>query len=427
MVRPPALGLAVALGAFAVSCASPGMPPGGPPDVAAPVVTGVSPDSNAVRVKASSVTLRFDEVVSERTGGSGRTSFGAAGTLDAIVRLSPGDGRERVSWRRTAIEVEPRGGFRANTTYRLTLLPGLADLRGNAVRRVQEFVFSTGDSLATGELSGAIFDWAAGRAAPLARVEAFVDADTSFRWITSADSSGRFTLRDLAPARYHVRAWVDATANRQLDEREAFDSTTVAFSGAATNDFYVFVHDTLGPRVETVESVDSTALRVRFDRATSLEWAPDSFSVVLQGTDSSRIAVGVLVPAARYDSLARLARAAADSARAAADANRAPADSAKVPAPVAARVAGPRADTLPTGPKFGRAIPVQTWVVPLRAPLAPGEYRLTALRVEGLTGARRTSERAFRINEPPKPVVKDSTAVTPPPARPPRPPESRSP
>jgi hypothetical protein len=423
--------LAAAIGAtigatIGAACASPGMPPGGPPDVAPPLLTGVSPDSNAVGVKASSIVLRFNEVVSERSGGTGRGSFGTAGTLDALVRLSPSDGHDKVTWRRTAIEVEPRGGFRPNTTYRLTLLPGLADLRGNAVRQAQDLVFTTGDSIAEGVLSGAIFDWAAGRTAPLARVEAYLDADTTFRWVTTADSTGRFTLRDLAPARYHVRAWIDATANRQLDEREAFDSATVAIALTAENDFYAFVHDTVGPRIEVVEPVDSLALRIRFDRATSLEWTPDSTSLVLQGADSARIAFVLVVPATRYDSLARIERARADSVRAAADTTRAAADSVRPPPQVTARVAGPASDTSRAGPRLARPVPVQNWVLTLRAPLAPGDYRVTANRAEGLSGARRTSERQFRISPPPKPAERDSTAAAP--VRPPpRPPPVRTP
>lgn len=416
-VRPCRTG-AFATGAFAAAlllgaCASPGMPPGGPPDVAAPVLQSVSPDSGAVRVRASSVTLRFDEVISERTSGGGGGA-GAAGTLAALILLSPGDGRERVNWRRTALEIEPRDGFRANTTYRLTLLPGLVDLRGNVRRESHAVVFTTGDSLTNGEITGAVFDWAAGRAAPLARIEAFTGADSTFRWVTRADSSGRFALRDLGPDTYHVRAWIDQTPNRVLDRRESFDSLTVTLEGQATNDFYVFGHDTIGPRIETVTPVDSTALRIRFDQAVALTWTPDSLAMVLQRADSTRIAVRIPMTAARFDSLTAAARTAADSADTTRATPRSPA--AARPQVTPARAA---ADTLPPGPVFGRRIPAQEWIVPLVAPLMPGEFRLKAVNVEGLTGAIQSSERQFRVREPAAPTKSDSTAAPAP--RPPRP------
>ena len=46
-------------------------------------------------------------------------------------------------------------------------------------------------------MTGAVFDWVGGRAAALARVELFRDDDTTFRWVTRADSSGRYAVRDL--------------------------------------------------------------------------------------------------------------------------------------------------------------------------------------------------------------------------------------
>ena len=120
----------------AAACASPGMPPGGPEDHVPPKLVSVSPDTNATNVRASSVTFRFDEVVSERPG--------AASSLDKLVVLSPSDGAARVRWRRSRIQVRPRRSFRPNTTYTVTLLPGIADLRGNIHTTPFTTTFSTG-------------------------------------------------------------------------------------------------------------------------------------------------------------------------------------------------------------------------------------------------------------------------------------------
>jgi len=390
------------------------------------VLVGVSPDSNAVRVRANTVTLQFDEVVSERAGGGNNRAGSGSGGLEGLILLSPGDGRERVRWRRSALEIEPGGGLRPNTTYRLTLLPGLGDLRGNAVREAQDLVFSTGDSLDAGEIAGAVFDWAAGRTAVRARVEAFRTADTTFRWRAVSDSSGRYALTNLAAGEYHVRAWIDESPNRLLDARESFDTLTIAVGANATNDFYVFSHDTIGVRVESVEPVDSTALRIRFDRAVSTRWIPDSTSATLMDADSARVAVGVLVPASVFDSTLRVLRAAADSARA--DSVRADTTGedtlprgvpprAPAPAPVPAAAAD-TTGTIARGPTFARPLPVREWVLPLPTPLAPGEYRVTVRQAESLAGVRRDSERVVRIRERATPPA-DTTAA---PARRPPPP-----
>jgi hypothetical protein len=389
------------------------------------VLVRIVPDTNAVNVRADAVLLHFDEVISERPGsatgqgatergaiGAGAAGAGAAATgLAAIVNISPSDGRERVVWRRTAIEIRPRRGFRPNTTYRVTLLPGLADLRGNVLRTPTEFVFSTGTEIPTGRIAGTIFDWAAARPAALARVEVFPPADSSVRWGARADSSGRFTVRDLAPGTYAVRAWLDSDSDRRLGVRESFDSTTVALDRLGTVELYAFVHDTLSPRLESVELADSVTLRVRFDRVVAAEWDPAG-AVSFVGADSVVRPLATFVPRDRLDSLRRAAvdalaadTIAADPAAAdtiAADSVRADTvtvDSTAVPAPI-----------------FGRATPVQTWAASLDTVLAPGLYRLRVTNVRGLNSITRDTEREFRVREPPPPPT---PPVTPPPVTPP--------
>ncbi len=441
--------LAVGAACLAAACASPGVPPGGPPDKEAPALLGVTPDTNSVNVKARAVVFRFDEVLNERstpigggaqTGGVGSLGGNTSSTLHQLVVVSPGDGRERVTWRRTGIEIEPRGGFRPNTTYRVTLLPGLADLRGNLLREPIDVVFSTGATRETRTISGAVFDWTAGKVAPLATVEAYTGTDSTVRWSTRADSSGRFVLRDLPEGDFLLRGFIDTDGDRRLDPRELYDVTPVALVDSARIDLYAFVHDTIGPRLEALDPIDSTAVRIRFDRAADLNWQPSAGSVVILRADSTEVPLGLMVPSTVFDSTARAAallRAAADSAAADSAARAdtsaravAPADSAALAdsvrnAQAAARAAAraadrAAADTVPK-PQLERPIPVSSWVVPFAAPLAPGEYVLKVRGIRSLTGAARDSERQFRLRPPPPP---DTTAArNTRPALPPRPPD----
>jgi Bacterial Ig-like domain len=413
-------------------------------DKDAPVLMAVSPDTGSLNVRTRSVLLRFDEVVNERStpiiasAGAGRTAPGGSGSfgggqmgssLGSLVLVSPGDGRERVTWRRTAIEIEPRGGFRPNTTYRVTLLPGLADLRGNVLKEAVEVVFSTGSTRTTGEVAGVIFDWVAGKHIPNARVEVFLPADSTRRWSARADSLGGFAVRDLGPGTYRLRGWTDTDNDRTIDERELFDSLTIQVDSTLRTELYAFVHDTIGPRIETLELVDSTALRLKFDRGVAVDWAPDSATAAIMRADSSFVPVGRMLPAALFDSLRTAAAARDDSVSAAADsvaqrdttaardtaaaAPRAPvAPARRAPVIVREGAAGPGADTtrIPP-PKLSRPVPVLNWVVEFSAPLAPGEYRVLVTGVRGLGGSVRPSERAFRIRPPAAP--KDSTETAP--------------
>lgn len=398
------------------SCASPGMPPGGPPDAVAPEVVAVRPDSGTVNVRASSVTIRFDEVVSEGP----RTPGAAVGGLGAVVIVSPGDGLERVHWRRNAIEIEPRDGFRAGTAYRITLLPGIVDLRGNVMTESRSVVFSTGADIPDGTISGVVFDWVAGVPAPNARVEAFLPADSAFRWMTRADSSGRYALRNLRAGTYALRGFIDQNNNRGLDRREAFDAVAATLDSTLSTDLYVFVHDTVGPRIEVVATADSSALRVRFNTAVAVDWVPtvSAFVLIRTDADSAVMPLGEAVPAARYDSVRAAAAAVADSVALDSTVRANPADS------VAARrlaelfersrvaaIVDTTTDSLAVEPPTsGRPTPVREWMISLPQPLVPGAYLLRAVEIPGLSGARATSERAFTI-EPPPPPAPDTTGA----------------
>lgn len=408
----PALG---ALAAFVVACASPGIPPGGPPDADVPQVVRITPESNAVNVRASAILVHFDEVISERPGGAGG---GGTPGLEGLVMLSPSDGRDEVTWRRTALEIKPRRGFRPGTAYRLTILPGVADLRGNVLQERTELVFSTGPEIPTGVVRGVLFDWAAGTPAARARVEVTAPDDSTFRWSAQSDSSGRFLVRDLAPGSYRVRAWIDANNDRRLGLGEPSDTTTLALSDSARLELYAFARDTLAPRLENVETIDTTALRVRFDRVIAGDWDP-SGAITLLDADSTQIPLaGSLMPSVRRDSIIKARLAAQDSAvpaqldsAALADSIAAAADSLAVPPPV-----------------FRRVRPHQVWVIELDSALAPGLYRLRVTGAPGLNGRSQETDREFRVRERPPPVAADSiappdsTAVPVPSAVPTRPP-----
>jgi len=155
---------------LALACASPGMPPGGPPDVAAPKIVSITPDSGSVGVKPKEVLFRFDEVVAEKPV--------SATTLGDLFLISPRNGVPSASWHRDAISVKPDRGWRANTPYTVIMLPGLADIRGNVRNTGATTFFSTGPTIPRTHISGQIFDWVAGTPAAGALVESFVQKDT---------------------------------------------------------------------------------------------------------------------------------------------------------------------------------------------------------------------------------------------------------
>ncbi len=397
--------LALTLILGVTGCASQQTPPGGPVDEDAPVLTRVRPDSNATGVRAGAVGFEFDEVISERPQGSE--------SLADLFMISPSTGPNSVSWKRTRLEVRPRGGLRENTTYTVVMLPGLTDLEGNVDSVGTKVVFSTGPTLATGRIKGIAFDWLADRAAPRAYVEAITLPD-SVRYLGYADSTGRYEINHLPAGRYLVRAIVDQNRNRQLDPREIHDTMSVALIDSIDGRLHMVMRDTIGPGIESIEVVDSLTIRVRFDRAidTSFVIAPAAFSV--KRADSSVAALSAAIggrvrqrqiddsvrAAAARDSVVRAQRA--DSARRADSlrTGRAP------PQPPPQQ--RPPADTTPPPLRPSVKIPETEAILRFQSPLAPQSgFRLRAEDIPSVSRVRRTSERTFTT---PRARQQDSTA-----------------
>ena len=146
--------LVIAGAAATIACANRGGlgPPGGPVDRIPPRVDAITPESGSVSQRAGAVTFHFTRVV---------TDAPSRGALDQYFLISPTDGDPRVNWHRDHIDVRPRHGFRPNTAYSVTLLPGLADVRGNTMTESATTVFSTGAAFPRFGITGSIFDWAA--------------------------------------------------------------------------------------------------------------------------------------------------------------------------------------------------------------------------------------------------------------------------
>lgn len=388
-----------------VGCAQTGAPPGGPPDDNPPKLLRIRPDTDAVNVRAGAVTLQFDDVVSERPQG--------ASTLAGLFLISPSIGEPSVSWHRKTLEVRPRGGYRPNTTYTLTMLPGLTDLDGNVDSTGLELVFSTGSTIAQGRISGVLYDWPNGKVAPRALVEA-ISLPDSLHYVSSADSLGEFVVGHLPNGKYLLRGILDQNRNRRLDPRELFDTSTVTLNGSLHGFLYAFVHDTLGPNITGVTVKDSLTLRVTFDHPldTSLVITPALFSI--KRADSSNVPIVRAITQRAFDKLVAdslQAKHVKDSLAAAAKADSTRrADSARVNAkidrPAVKRPAGrdsAQADTVTRreAQKIKIAVPSADVLLTLTEPLPPSTvFRVRASGMRSLLKRERTSDRLFRTAKP---------------------------
>ncbi len=363
------------------ACAQPGAPPGGPEEREPPVLVAVAPDSGAVGTSPKEVVFEFDEVVNERPQG--------AADLSRLVVISPSQGEPRVGWHRKSISVRPRRGWRPNTAYTVTVLPGISDLRGNARTEPVTIVFSTGDRIPAGRITGRVIDWPNARSAARARVEAYIAPDTSWRFLAVADSSGTFTLAPLDTGRYVVFGYVDANANFARDPREAYDSAVVTLADTARAVLWAFVHDSLPPRIAQVAVRDSVTLEVTLDRPADPTQRFDTTSAQLRAADSTIVPIAAVLRLAEWqraqDSLTRRVQ---DSVARAQPGARVPIPPRRQPAAAAP------VDSLLTS----RPQPVTGLVVRTARALEPrGAYRLFLRDVRSLLGVSDTTARAFSV------------------------------
>lgn len=346
------------------ACASPGVPPGGPVDIQAPQIVGIAPDSGAVGSKPKELIFRFDEVVSERPTG--------AASLGALFLISPREGEPRVDWNRNEIAIRPRRGWRNNTTYTVTLLPGLADLRGNVRNTGAMTMFSTGTSIPGSRIVGTVFNWPEARVITRGLIEARPRSDTSLAYIATTDSAGGFALRNMPPGAYLVRALGDENSNRGLDPREPWDTVAVALADSARLDLYTFVHDSLGARVQSAAVRDSVTVEITFDNALSASPLLTAASIRIRAPDSTEVGIASVTP--------------------------------------------PPADTTAAVRRLARPIPPRSLIVRLTSPLRLGaSYRIRVTDARNLAGVVRSSETILKVPAAfPAPAVKPPAITRPP-------------
>jgi hypothetical protein len=389
-----------------VACAQQGFPPGGPPDKVPPKLLKTTPDSDARNVSEKEVSLQYDEVLNERPGG--------ASSLDQLVLISPRDGAPHVGWHRTRITVHGRHDWKPNTTYTVTILPGISDLRGNADKEGFELVFSTGPEIASASVSGVVFDWPSGHPAPNALVEAISHPD-SIVYIERADSVGRFTIAHMPAGAFTVYGWIDANNNHDRDEHELWDSASVTLKDTARVELLSFIHDSIGPHVVSVDVRDSLMVHATFDKPVDPKQPFDTAHFTLRAADSSVVPIKAIVSAREIDRLRSDSLARADSIRARTDTayrrlyqaqHRLPTDST---ARRAMRLAAELATLLPSKP-----VPAMDLLISIAEPLKPGAtYRLESRDIHNLMGVAAGSVRSFSVPKPAPPSAKDSTHALP--------------
>jgi len=194
-------------------CAMKVAPTGGPKDSEPAVLTTMTPPSGTTSMKERTITFEFDDYVDR--------SVRNAITVLPNARFSTTYGGDE-------LEITFEEPLDTNTTYTVTLGTEWSDLRGNKPSESYTMVFSTGDQIDSGSISGTVF----GQSLSNVVIFCYQRADTlrptfsprsvAPKFRLPIGSSGVFSVKGLPDGLYRIVAARDENRNGLLENTEDF-------------------------------------------------------------------------------------------------------------------------------------------------------------------------------------------------------------
>ena len=270
------------------ACATQVAPTGGPEDKLPPRVAGVSPaPKTANHPNELYVKLEFDEWIN------------ASIPRGAITISPPIEKKLRYEVHGKTLEVYSRAELDTGTTYTVTFAGGIKDLRGNALAKPFQVVFSTGATIDSLTLNGRVMVsdslvrkksypsvglYLMGPERESKRyLEKYRDTVTKVLdslpmltkeeplYLTAADSIGNFTFTGLKAGRYRVVAFVDGNGNHKIEPSSELAGVWIsdlALSETTQDTLWIPLADmdTSHVELESVSQPFANVLEAKFSR-----------------------------------------------------------------------------------------------------------------------------------------------------------------
>ena len=180
------------------SCASMGTPDGGPYDEEPPKFVRSSPKPYATNNKDKKIAIEFDEFIKLEK------------TSEKVVVSPPQLEQPDIKASGRRVLVNLMDSLKPNTTYTIDFSDAIVDNNEGNPLGNYSFSFSTGETIDTLEVSGTVLAAADLEPVKGMMVGLHVDLDDSafakkpFDRVSRTDSRGRFTIRGIAPGKYHI-------------------------------------------------------------------------------------------------------------------------------------------------------------------------------------------------------------------------------
>lgn len=259
---------------FLATCAKMAAPGGGPVDKTPPEIVSVFPTPGAGYTELREITIEWSERLEEAS---------------ATVFIYPAtEYRLDVSGSAMKIELDSAVG---SDPLIIHLPKEIRDRRGNRAGFSEDLIYSSGDSLPTGQLMVAMTRQGGGNLSGITLVELYRDSTMVRR--TSPDSTGTAWIKWLQSGDYRLLCYEDPDRSYLWNsEQEAgVDSSFVLVENdSLTVDVILTVVDTAGPVLSEITVFDSYHVQLLFNEEVSYE-SFDSGEVVLKDSIGNEIPV----------------------------------------------------------------------------------------------------------------------------------------
>ncbi|MBD3320811.1 MAG: hypothetical protein GF350_06930, partial [Chitinivibrionales bacterium] len=259
-------------------CAHQVAPSGGPPDTAPPKIEKTLPEPGAVNhPRSKEIVFAFSEWIEPKSAKKSVTIFPPL-TEGIQIRI-----------RGKTLQIAPRKAFADSTTYHIELNNTLKDLHGNSIGTPFHFVFSTGDGLDSGKITGCVIDPGQKILQPkiaLFRYENDSIEDTALYdipdYLIQTDSTGNFSFSNIREGPYCITAFLDKNNDNRLqpESEKAYASSskkTDISSEAVHIMLFPAISDTAPVRVGELQPASSRICLVSF-KATAAKYDTAYFS-----------------------------------------------------------------------------------------------------------------------------------------------------
>ncbi len=206
-------------------CAGMTPPTGGPRDSLPPVLVGLNPKDSMLNFTGKKIQLQFDEFVQLQD-------------LQKNLLVSPTPKiNPTVEFKLKTVTVTIRDTLEENTTYAIDFGNAIQDINEGNVFRNYRYLFSTGGTIDSLQLSGRVIVAETGRvdSTMIAMLHTRLDDSAvvkeSPRYVARLDSSGFFQFNNLAAGTYALYALKDEGSSRRYlskDQLFAFSDSTVS-------------------------------------------------------------------------------------------------------------------------------------------------------------------------------------------------------